>query len=69
MKFNALAQLERNVHRAGEIIAVLANYGLADWVKGLKFSWIQDWLKSIRWGQPLEMPTKGAFPRANPIEG
>ena len=42
MKFAALTRLERNVHRAGEIIGVLAKYGLADWVKGLNFPWIQD---------------------------
>jgi ubiquinone biosynthesis protein len=47
MKFNALTRLERNVHRAGEIIGVLAKYGLADWVKGLNFSWIQDRIRSI----------------------
>jgi ubiquinone biosynthesis protein len=47
MKFNALARLERNVHRVGEIIGVLAKYGLADWVKGLHFSWIQDHIRSV----------------------
>jgi ubiquinone biosynthesis protein len=46
MKFPALTRLERNVHRAGEIIGVLAKYGLADWVKGLNFSWIQDRIQS-----------------------
>jgi hypothetical protein len=30
MKFIALTRLEHNVHRAGEIIGVLAKYGLAD---------------------------------------
>ena len=52
MKFTALTRLERNVHRAGEIIGVLAKYGLADWVKGLKLSWVQNRLKSID-GQPI----------------
>jgi ubiquinone biosynthesis protein len=47
MKFTALTRLERNVHRVGEIIGVLAKYGLADWVKGLKFSWIQDRIQSV----------------------
>ncbi len=47
MKFIAITRLERNVHRAGEIIGVLAKYGLADWVKGLNFSWIQDRTKSV----------------------
>ncbi|HXP59529.1 MAG TPA: AarF/UbiB family protein [Dongiaceae bacterium] len=47
MKFTALTRLERNVHRAGEIIGVLAKYGLADWVKGLNFSWVQERIKSV----------------------
>jgi ubiquinone biosynthesis protein len=52
MKFNALTRLERDVHRAGEIIGVLAKYGLADWVKGLNFSWVQDRIRSID-GKPI----------------
>src|ERR1035438_9178780 len=47
MKFTALTRLERNVHRVGEIIGVLAKYGLADWVKGLNYSWIQDRTQSV----------------------
>ena len=47
MKFTALARLERNVHRAGEIIGVLAKYGLAHWVKDLNFSWVQNRIKSV----------------------
>jgi hypothetical protein len=47
MKFTALTRLERNVHRVGEIVGVLAKYGLADWVNGLKFSWIQDRIQSV----------------------
>jgi ubiquinone biosynthesis protein len=46
MNFNALTRLERNVHRAGEIIGVLAKYGLADWVKGLNVPWIQNRIRS-----------------------
>jgi len=47
VKFTALARLERNVHRVGEIVGVLAKYGLADWVKGLNYSWIQDRIQSV----------------------
>jgi len=47
MKLTALTRLERNVHRGGEIIGVLAKYGLADWVKGLNFSWVQNRFKSL----------------------
>jgi hypothetical protein len=52
MKFNALTRLQRNVHRAGEIIGVLAKYGLADWVNKLHFSWIQDRIRSVD-GKPI----------------
>jgi ubiquinone biosynthesis protein len=47
MKFNALTRLERDAHRVGEIVGVLAKYGLADWVKGLNFSWVQDRIQSV----------------------
>jgi ubiquinone biosynthesis protein len=47
MKIHAVARVERNAHRAGEIIGVLAKYGLSDWVKGLNYSWVQDRIKSI----------------------
>jgi ubiquinone biosynthesis protein len=47
LRFTAITRLERNVRRAGEIIGVLAKYGLADWVKGLNHPWIQDRIKSV----------------------
>ena len=47
MKLSAITKLERNVRRSAEIIGVLAKYGLADWVKGLNFSWIQERIKSV----------------------
>jgi len=83
MKFTALTRLERNVHRAGEITAVLAKYGLADWVRGLNFSWIQDRIRSVD-GQHipdlnefarrganmyLEMIFRDAFYHADPHPG
>ena len=46
MKPAALARLERNIHRTGEIIGVLAKYGLADWAKGVDVPWIQDRIRS-----------------------
>ena len=52
MKLNALTRLERNIRRTGEIVGVLAKYGLADWVKGLDYPWIQDRIKSFD-GQPI----------------
>jgi len=47
MKFAALTRLERNAHRVGEIIAVLAKYGLADWFKGWHYSWIQERIQTF----------------------
>ncbi len=35
MKLAGVTRLDRNVRRAGEIIGVVAKYGLADWVKDL----------------------------------
>ena len=52
MKFAALTRLESNVLRVGEIVGVLAKYGLADWVKGLNFSWVQERIRSVD-GQPI----------------
>jgi ubiquinone biosynthesis protein len=52
MKVNALKRLEGNAHRVREIIGVLAKYGLADWVKGLNYQWIQDRIRSFD-GQPI----------------
>ena len=47
MKLSELKRLESNVHRVQEIIGVLAKYGLADWVKGLNYQWIQDRIQSF----------------------
>jgi ubiquinone biosynthesis protein len=47
MKFAALTRLERNAHRVGEIIGVLAKYGLADWLKGWNYSWIQERIQTV----------------------
>lgn len=46
MKFDVIRRMERNARRAGEILAVLTKYGLADWAKGLHLAWIQDRLRS-----------------------
>jgi len=40
------ARLDRNLHRAADIVGVLAKYRLADWVKGLDVSWIQERIRS-----------------------
>ena len=46
MRFDAIRHMERNAKRAGEILAVLAKYGLADWARKLHYAWIQDRLRS-----------------------
>jgi ubiquinone biosynthesis protein len=58
MKMHAITRVERNVQRSGEIIGVLAKYGLADWVKGLNFAWVQERIKSVD-GQPIPNLTVG----------
>ncbi|HUL10654.1 MAG TPA: AarF/UbiB family protein [Methylococcaceae bacterium] len=47
MNISLLTRLDRNVHRVGDIIGVLAKYGLADWVKGLDVPWIQERIRSV----------------------
>ena len=47
MKFGPLTRLERNAHRVGEILAVLAKYGLADWFKGWHIAWIQERIQTF----------------------
>jgi ubiquinone biosynthesis protein len=42
MEMENLRHLQRNARRLREIVGVLAKYGLADWVKGLHESGIQD---------------------------
>jgi ubiquinone biosynthesis protein len=47
MKFGPLTRLERNAHRVGEILAVFAKYGLADWFKGWHIAWIQERIQTF----------------------
>jgi ubiquinone biosynthesis protein len=46
LKLEALSRLERNARRMGEIVGVLAKYGLADWLSALKFDWVQERLRT-----------------------
>ena len=57
MKLAAITRLDGNIHRAGEVMAVLAKYGLADWVKGLDIEWIQNRIRSVD-GQHIPDLTK-----------
>lgn len=47
MKFEALTRLERNARRVGEIVGVMARYGLADWLKAVNIQWMRDRLQSF----------------------
>lgn len=47
MKIAALARLERNALRVGEIVGVLAKYGLADWFNGWDYAWIQERIQTF----------------------
>ncbi len=42
---DAIARLERDARRVAEIAKVAARYGLADWLKGVRYSKLQDWLR------------------------
>ncbi len=42
-----IERLERNARRVGEIVGVLAKYGLADWLSGIPMTRVQDWLQSM----------------------
>lgn len=46
LKLEVLSRLERNARRMGEIVGVLAKYGLADWLSGLKFDVVQERLRT-----------------------
>jgi ubiquinone biosynthesis protein len=46
MPFDALGRLQRNARRVGEVLGVLAKYGLADGLRWLDVDWIQDRLRS-----------------------
>jgi hypothetical protein len=34
-------RFDRNAKRVGEILAILGRYGLADWLSGLNYEWLQ----------------------------
>ncbi|HUF61698.1 MAG TPA: AarF/ABC1/UbiB kinase family protein [Verrucomicrobiales bacterium] len=43
---DGLIKIDRNARRLREIVAVFAKYGLADWLKGLHYEWLQDLFRS-----------------------
>jgi len=48
----AIERLERNARRVGEIVGVLAKYGLADSLRGIPVARVQSWFQSVE-GQPI----------------
>ena len=47
MLLESISRIERSARRLQEIISVLAKYGLADWLGGLKYEWLQSRLVSF----------------------
>jgi len=46
MKLDAISRFERNAKRVGEIAAVCARYGLADWLGHVPLSWVRERLRT-----------------------
>jgi ubiquinone biosynthesis protein len=59
MHFTSLLRIERNARRLTEILAVLSKYGLADWLGGLNYEWLQGRLVSFE-GERLGKLTREA---------
>lgn len=53
LKLEIIARLERNARRLADIAGVLGKYGLADWLSGLKFDWVQERLRTTE-GQAIK---------------
>ena len=47
MRMDSILSLERNAVRLGTIIAVLAKYGLADWLSNVDYKWLRSKFKSF----------------------
>lgn len=46
IRLDAIGRLERNARRVAEVCSVAAKYGLADWLKGLHYARLQEWLQT-----------------------
>jgi ubiquinone biosynthesis protein len=47
MQLSTLTHLKRNARRLAEIVSILSKYGLADWLSGLDYEWLQGRLVSF----------------------
>src|SRR5262249_24677368 len=59
MHISSLFRVERNARRLTEILAILSKYGLADWLGGLNYEWLQGRLVSFE-GERLGKLTREA---------
>jgi ubiquinone biosynthesis protein len=41
MRLSVLTRVERNARRLTEIVSIMSRYGLADWLAGLNYDWLQ----------------------------
>jgi ubiquinone biosynthesis protein len=58
VKLETLLAIERNAGRIREILGVLVKYGLADWLKGIHYEWLQSRLVSYDGQHIHELPTE-----------
>ena len=58
MRIDALARLERNARRVGEVASVAARYGLAEWLSAVPLSLVRDRLRTEE-GQDIKRLTLG----------
>ena len=47
MRLAQLTKLDQHARRLRDIVSVLAKYGLADWLRGIGYEWLQKWLTSV----------------------
>ncbi len=59
MLLESIAKIEQNTRRLQEILTILGKYGLADWLGGLKYEWLQSRLVSFN-GERLNTLTQEA---------
>ena len=47
MRLEQLTKIDQNANRLKDIVSILAKYGLADWLKGINYQWLQSRLTSF----------------------
>ena len=46
VKLSMLVKMDASARRLKEILSVFGKYGLADWMQGIQYDWLQQWLTS-----------------------